>query len=475
MNLRPPARRQRARTAIALMVSAWTAAISPAPTEALQAEGFHRLARDLLAELLAMRTVAGTGNTVRAAEAMAAHLRHAGFPAEDVQVMGPEPGLGNLVARFRGNGSGRRPLLLIAHLDVVDALPADWSMDPFTLIERDGYFYGRGTDDNKAGVATLVASFLRLREEGFVPDRDLIMVLTADEETTGASIRWLLAEHRHLVDAELALNTDAGSGDLVNGKRVRLNLQASEKVYLSFELEVTNKGGHSSRPVPDNAIHQLAAGLTRLAAFEFPVQLNEITRAFFQQSAELETGRVADDMKAILETPPDPQAVERLSRSPYYNANLRTTCVATMLSAGHAENALPQTARAVVNCRILPGESIEDVERTLYRVVGDDRIRISRIAEPVPSPPSPLSPVVEPLRQLAAVHFPGVPLVPVMSTGATDGLYLRNAGIPTYGFGALFDDPDDVRAHGRDERIGVEAFFDALDFWYDLIKIFSSP
>ncbi|HLE20281.1 MAG TPA: M20/M25/M40 family metallo-hydrolase, partial [Vicinamibacteria bacterium] len=204
------------------------------------------------------------------------------------------------------------------------------------------------------------------------------------------------------------------------------------------------------------------------------VQLNEITRAFFQQSAELETGGVADDMKAILETPPDPQAVERLSRSPYYNANLRTTCVATMLSAGHAENALPQTARAVVNCRILPGESIEDVERTLYRVVGDDRIRISRIAEPVPSPPSPLSPVVEPLRQLAAVHFPGVPIVPVMSTGATDGLYLRNAGIPTYGFGALFDDPDDMRAHGRDERIGVEAFFDALDFWYDLIKIFCS-
>ena len=324
-------------------------------------------------------------------------------------------------------------------------------------------------------MATLVSILLRLREEGFVPDRDLIMVLTADEETTGASIRWLLAEHRHLVDAELALNTDAGSGDLVNGRRVRLNLQASEKVYVSFRLEVTNKGGHSSRPVPDNAIHQLAAGLTRLAAFEFPVQLNEITRAFLQQSAKLESDHVAADMRAILEAPPDPLAVERLSQSPYYNANLRNTCVATMLSAGHAENALPQTARAVVNCRILPGESIEDVERTLHRVVGDDRIRISPIAEPVPSPPSPLSPaVVGPLQRLAALHFPGVPIVPIMSTGATDGLYLRNAGIPTYGFGALFDDPDDVRAHGRDERIGVRSFFDALDFWYDLIQIFSS-
>lgn len=448
----------------------------PGKTEAVQEGEFHRRAREILAQLIAIRTVAGTEDTVRAAEAMATRIRDAGFPADDVRVMGPEPSLGNLVARFRGNGSGRPPLLLLAHLDVVDALIEDWSMDPFTLIERDGYLYGRGTTDNKAGAATLVAVFVRLKEEGFVPDRDLIIVLSADEETSGASIQWLLSEHRDLVDAELALNTDAGFGDLKEGRKIRLSLQASEKVYLSFQLEVTNKGGHSSRPVSDNAIYQLAAGLTRLADFEFPAQLNEITRAFFEGSAEIETGQVAADMNAILEASPDPDAVARLSRSPYYNANLRTTCVATMLSAGHAQNALPQTARAVVNCRILPGESIDEVERTLHRVVADDRIHISRIADPVPGPPSPLVPsVVEPIERLAATHFPGVRVVPVMSTGGTDGLYVRNAGIPTYGFAAIFEDPDDSRAHGQDERIAVNAFYAAVDYWYDMIKAFSSP
>jgi acetylornithine deacetylase/succinyl-diaminopimelate desuccinylase-like protein len=447
---------------------------TPFPASA-QTTSHRELARDILAELIAIRTVAGTGTTVEAAEAMATRLKDAGFSAEDVLVIGPEPGLGNVVARFRGKGSGGRPILTMAHLDVVDALSEDWSMDPYELIERDGYFYGRGTSDNKAGAATLVANFIRLKKEGFIPDRDLIMVLTADEESTQASIRWLAEERLDLVDAELALNTDGGFGDIQNGKRIRLSLQASEKVYLSFRLEVINKGGHSSRPVPDNAIYHLARGLTGLADFEFPVKLNEVTRAFFEKSAELASGQVASDMKAILTSPPDSGAASRLAESPYYNATMRTTCVATMLSAGHAPNALPQTARAVVNCRILPGESPDEVERTLNQVVADRQIVITRIDEPIASPPSPLSPpVVETIERLANQHFPGVPVVPVMSTGATDGLYVRNAGIPTYGFAAIFEDPDDSRAHGQDERIGVEAYYDSVALWYDLLKAFAT-
>jgi acetylornithine deacetylase/succinyl-diaminopimelate desuccinylase-like protein len=298
---------------------------TPFPASA-QTTSHRELARDILAELIAIRTVAGTGTTVEAAEAMATRLKDAGFSAEDVLVIGPEPGLGNVVARFRGKGSGGRPILTMAHLDVVDALSEDWSMDPYELIERDGYFYGRGTSDNKAGAATLVANFIRLKKEGFIPDRDLIMVLTADEESTQASIRWLAEERLDLVDAELALNTDGGFGDIQNGKRIRLSLQASEKVYLSFRLEVINKGGHSSRPVPDNAIYHLARGLTGLADFEFPVKLNEVTRAFFEKSAELASGQVASDMKAILTSPPDSGAASRLAESPYYNGGTRAEC-----------------------------------------------------------------------------------------------------------------------------------------------------
>ncbi len=440
-----------------------------------QPEDLHRLAREVLAESVAIRTVAGTGNSLRAAEALATRLTGAGFPTDDVRVVGPADSPGNLVVRWRGNRSARRPLLLLAHLDVVDALREDWSMDPFTLTEQDGFLYGRGTTDNKAGVAKLVAIFIRLRQEGFVPDRELIMVITGDEETTQNGIRWLMEPPQDLANAELALNTDAGFGDLDNGRRVRLSLQASEKVYLSFQLAVTNKGGHSSRPTEDNAIYRLAEGLTRIAEFRFPVVLNDVTRAFFQKSAEQASDAGVEDMKAILHVPLDPAAVARLTTSPYYNAMLRTTCVATMVSAGHAENALPQTARAVVNCRILPGESVDEVERTLRRVVADEQIVITRIGEATPSPPSPLSKrVVDTIERLAAKHFPGVPVVPVMETGATAGMYVRKAGVATYGIGAIFEDPNDVRAHGRDERIALDAFNDAVDYWYDMIKAFSS-
>ena len=432
----------------------------------------HRqLARGILEQLIAINTTDSAGNTPQAAQAMAARLLAAGFPTSDVTVLGPDQRLGNLVARFRGRGSGKRPILLMAHLDVVEARREDWSVDPFTFLEQDGYFYGRGSADNKAGVAILVANFIRYHQEGFVPDRDLILLLTADEETTGASIEWLLRSHRDLVDADYALNTDAGDPILKGGRRVMFVVQASEKVYLSFRLEVTDNGGHSSRPTKENAIYRLAQGLVRLAAFEFPVTLNEVTRAFFERSAAIDTGQVARDMHAIAGTPPDPAAATRLAASPYYNAMMRTTCVATRLDGGHADNALPQAARAVVNCRILPGESPAEVERTLRRVLADERIAVTPIGSAVASPPSPLRPdVMQAIGRLVAAQFPGVPVVPEMATGASDGLFTRNAGIPTYGVSALFQDPDDVRWHARDERISVEVFYDALEFWYRMVK-----
>ena len=441
-----------------------------------QPEELHRLAREILSEIVAIRTVAGTDNMMEAAETLATRLKNAGFPADDVRIVGPADSPWNLVVRWRGNGTARRPLLLLAHLDVVDALREDWSVDPFTLIEQDGFLYGRGTTDNKAGVAKLVAIFIRLRHEEFVPNRDLVMVITGDEETTQNGIQWLMEPPQGLTNAGLALNTDAGFGDLdSDGRRVRLSLQASEKVYLNFQLEVINKGGHSSRPTEDNAIYRLAEGLTRLAEYSFPVVLNEVTRAFFQKSAERAANPVVEDMRAVLRVPLDPTVVARLSKSPYYNANLRTTCVATMVSAGHAENALPQTARALVNCRILPGESVDAVEGTLRSVVADDEVMITRLGEATPSPPSPLSKgIVATIERLAAKHFPGVPVVPVMSTGATDGMYVRKAGVPTYGIGAIFEDPDEARSHGQDERVDAEAFYDAVDYWYDMIKAFSS-
>lgn len=428
------------------------------------------LAAEILRELVEIRTLSGTAATVEAARALEARLEAAGFPAADVEVVGPSPEAGNLVARYRGAGDGP-PILLMAHLDVVDARREDWSVDPFELTEADGWWYGRGTIDNKAGAAILVANLLRYRRDGYVPDRDLVAVLTADEETTSASIRWLVGEGRAWIgDPAFALNTDAGGGEVRDGVERMNGVQASEKVYLSFRLEVTNPGGHSSVPRPDNAITTLARGLARLAEHRFPAELNEVTRGFFGRSAELESGPLADDMRAVAAEPPDPGAIERLSASPYYNALLRTTCVATELDAGHAENALPQTARATVNCRILPGGDPDDVERTLAEVLADDAIAVSRIREPTASPPSPLVPeVLGPIERITASMWPGVPVVPTMSTGATDGLYVRNAGIPVYGVSAIFDDPEDARAHGRDERVEIRRFYEALTFWHRLV------
>ncbi len=445
------------------------------PAVAQSADPARVLERSILKELIEVNTSDSAGHTPELAAAIAARLKAAGFPASDVTVLGHQPRYQNVVARYRGRASGKKPILLMAHLDVVDARKEDWSFDPYTFKEEAGFYYGRGTADNKAGVATLVANFIRLKQEKFVPDRDLIMVLTSDEETVQESIVWLMKEHRALIDAEYALNTDGGGGLLVNGKPRAFSVQTAEKIYLTFSLEARNKGGHSSLPIRDNAIYRLAAGLGRLAEFDFPVRLNETTRAFFDRSALAETGLTAADMKAVAATA-DPAAAARLSaQSPYFNSVMRTTCVATRLLGGHADNALPQLARATVNCRLLPDDTREAVQTVLARIVADPTIQITVTQPSEASPPSPLrSDVVGPVERIAKQMWPSAVMVPEMSTGATDGLFVRNGGIPVYGVGAIFEEADDVRAHGRDERVGVEPFHQAVSFWYQLLKALTS-
>jgi len=377
---------------------------------AQQSPDVRNLAREIFKQLIEINTTESVGSTTVAAEAMAARLRQAGFADKDVQVLGPNPRKGNLVARLPGSGA-RKPLLLLAHLDVVEARREDWSVDPFQFLEKDGYFYGRGTTDIKDGDAILTATLIRLKQEGFRPDRDLILALTADEEGGDSNgVRWLVENHRDLIDAAYCVNTDGGDFQIQNGKRRLTAIQASEKLSVHYLLEVKNRGGHSSLPRKDNAIYQLANALVRLEKLAFPVDLNEVTRAFFERDAALESGQVAADMKAVAHEPPDPAAAGRLSASPYYNSLLRTTCVATRLDAGHANNALPQTARAVVNCRILPGESPEQARKSLAQVVGDPEIAVSYLggekaaafySAMKPIPPSPLRP--DPLAPMERV------------------------------------------------------------------------
>jgi len=429
-------------------------------------------AREIFKELIEINTTDSVGNVTKAADAAAARLKAAGFPPADVQVLGPDPRKGNLVARYHGSGA-RRPLLLLAHLDVVEAKREDWSFDPFTFLEKDGFFYGRGTSDDKAMASILTANLIRMKQEGFAPDRDLILALTADEEGGNFNgVQWLLKEHRALIDAELALN-EGGSGQMKNGKYLVNEVGASEKVYQDFRLESTNAGGHSSRPVRDNAIYHLADALAKLERFDFPVHFNEVTRTYFDRMAAFQADpKLAADMRAVAAPTPDPQAIDRLgAASPYYNALMRTTCVATLLAGGHAPNALPQLAGANVNCRILPGEDPAAIEQQFERVIADPKISVAFVGRATPSPPSPLQPqVMQPIESITRAMWPGVIVVPVMGTGATDGLYLRNAGIPTYGIEGVFYEMDENRAHGRDERVGVKQYFEGLEFQYRLIK-----
>lgn len=462
----------RSRRLFALLSVAFTCGPLAALPQTLTPQ--QQLAHDIYRELVEINTVTATGDTAKAAEAMAARLRAAGYPGSDVQVFNPAPRKGNLVARLRGTGA-RKPILLMAHLDVVEARREDWSFDPFKLLEKDGYFYARGSGDDKFMAAAFVANMIRFKKEGFQPNRDVILLLETDEETDGAvGIQWMLKNHPDLIDAEFALN-EGGRIGTRNGKPLRNDVQTTEKAFVDFTLEVKNSGGHSSLPRKENAIYRLAEGLTRLAKFDFPVSLNETTRAWLKLAAPLEDPKIGADMNSVASGRPDPAALARLSELPAYNAQLRTTCVATMLRGGHADNALPQMAQATVNCRVLPGETFKDVQRTLMRVLGDNQITVTPASVDVYSKPSPLTPeILQAISQVTAQFWPGIPVIPTMSPGASDGLFLRNAGIPTYGTSGLAMDIDDVRAHGRDERVPVTSFYTGLEYLYRLTKILSS-
>ena len=441
------------------------------------------LARDIFRELVEIDTTDSAGSTTRAAEAMAHRLLEAGFPKADVVVLGPNERKGNMVVRYRGKaGSRLKPVLIIGHVDVVEARREDWSVDPFQFIERDGYYYGRGTQDMKSGDAIVVTNLIRLRREGFVPDRDIVFAMTADEEGgLSNGVDWLLRNHRELVDAEFALNPDSGGVVTDHGKPLTVEFEATEKLYADYQVLATNPGGHSSLPRPDNAIYHVADALARLERTPFPFELNNVTREYFTQMAGIESGAVAADIRAILAVPPDPQAIERLSKTPQYNSTMRTTCVATMLSAGHAPNALPQRAEANVNCRILPGHSQEEVRLDLVRLFDDPGLGVryrsdsgtlsEHGSERKSMAPPPLRPdLMEALRGVSARLWPGVPVVPVMMVGASDSIYTMMAGIPSYGISGVAIDRDDVRMHGRDERLAVASYEQGVEFYYEFLK-----
>ncbi len=434
------------------------------------------LARSIFKELIEIPTVHSTGNTTIACEAMAKRLIDAGYDQKDIQIVGPELKNRNLVVRLHGSGK-RPPLLMLSHLDVVEARRSDWSMDPFKLTEQDGWFYGRGTSDIKDGSAILVVNFIRMKKEGYVPDRDLILALTAEEEGRGEynGVEWLVKNQRVLIDAEYCINMDAGDPQEKNGKRINRTVQLAEKGVLNLMLEVKNPGGHGSLPGKENAIYRLAAGLLKMQAYEFPVQFSEITKSYFSKMSSFETGQLAEDMKSVSQNTPDPDAIKRLCASPYYNALMRSTCVATMLEAGHAVNALPQSAKAICNCRILPGIPQAEVLKDIHDMLADSQIDVHVMDSLLKNPPSPYNAVfMQTVEKVTEKLWPGIPVITVMDVGASDGIYLRGGGIPTYGISGVSIDVNDNRAHGKDERIGVKEFYDGLEYIYAIMKAFTS-
>jgi acetylornithine deacetylase/succinyl-diaminopimelate desuccinylase-like protein len=443
----------------------------PLPAAAEPSAADRALAREVYEQLVEIDT-SGEQGTTGAAHAVAARLRAAGLPADQVQLLGPTPAKQNLVARIRGTSPPEAPLFLLAHLDVVTALPSDWTVPPFELLERDGYFWGRGTADDKAMAAIFTTLFVRLAETKAQPRRDLVLLLTADEEGGPHNgVDWLLREHPALIaNGGLVIN-EGGSGALRGGKRLFNGVQASEKIYASFTLTVTDAGGHSSLPRRDNPIYRLAAALGRLAASPFPVELSEVTRPYLARQSELETGEVAAALAAIVRDPSDVSAEAVLSDNPRYNALLRTTCVPTRLEAGHADNALPQTARALVNCRIVPWRTPREVERALVAAVADERVEVASDALDETSPAIALDPILmRAVSEVTEALWPGVPVVPMMGAGATDSHFFRLKGVPAYGVSGIFGDVDDNRAHGRDERVLVSSFYEGLEFHDRLLR-----
>lgn len=465
--------------ASALCLSAAAQTTLPTASAADRAE-----ARAIFKQLIEINTTdTPQGNVTTATAAMQKRFLDAGFPAADVHLIGPNPRKMNLVVWYRAAGEPtEKPVLFLCHMDVVQALRSDWHTDPFQFIEKDGYFYGRGTQDMKDSDAALVATFLRLHREGYKPKRDLILALTADEEggkSNGAG--WLVQNHRDLVDAAFVINPDSGGIDLQNGRPVIADVEATEKVYADYQLSTRNRGGHSSLPRPDNAIYELSNALQKVAAYKFPFEMNAVTRTYFANLAKRETGQKAADMRAILQNPPDMAAAARLSEEPSYNSNFRTTCVATRLSGGHANNALPQSAEAIVNCRIFPSHTPEEIRQQLIQLFADPGLAVKYVSDAgvaydtapvrtVIAPPPPLKEVFDPLTRITQAIWPGLPVTPVMEDGATDSIYFAQAGIPCYGYSAIALELDDMRAHGQDERLPVDSYWKSLDFFYSFAK-----
>ena len=469
--------------AILLVLCLGSAALAQNPLPATSPAD-RALAKEIFKQLIEINTTdTPQGNVTTATAAMQKRFLDAGFPAGDVLLLGPDARKQNLVVRLRAaSPSSEKPVLFLCHMDVVQALRPDWHTDPFQFVEKDGYYYGRGTQDMKDSDAALVATFLRLHREGYKPRRDLILALTADEEGdkfNGAS--WLVQHHRELVDAAFVINPDSGGVELDHGRAVVADVEATEKVYSDFQITALNPGGHSSRPRPDNAIYELTTALNKLAAYTFPFELNEVTRTYFTNLAEQEGGQTAKDMRAILATPPDMAAAARLSDEPSFNSNFRTTCVATRLNAGVANNALAQTAQANVNCRIFPGHSPEEIRQQLIAIFGDAKLTVKYVSDAgevsatAPErkamvPPAPIKEVFEPLTRFTQALWPGPPVTPVMENGASDSIYFAQAGIPCYGYSAIALERDDDRAHGQDERLPVESYWKSLDFFYSFAK-----
>jgi acetylornithine deacetylase/succinyl-diaminopimelate desuccinylase-like protein len=451
-----------------------TSALAAPPAAPLPPPANQKLAHDILRDLVAIRAVHDTG-TAATAKVIADYFRRGGFAESDiVTVADPKyPKQVNVVVRLHGTGQ-QKPVLWLAHVDVVDARPQDWSLPPFQLTEKDGWFYGRGTTDMKDGDASVAAALIRLKQEGFKPNRDIIAAFTADEEVGAEQDgpNYLVRHRRELVDAAFAINADGASGEIADGKRLDFGVQTAEKIYVTWQLEVTNKGGHSSEPRPDNAIYQLSNALVRLQHFSFPLTLNETTRAYFQQMAQFQAGAKKADMLATAKG--DMAAAQRLTADVPFNALLHTTCVATMLKAGVQENALPSSAQAIVQCRMMPGETAQGLRDTLTTVIADPQVRITSTGMTNTAPASPVDPkVFGPVTAVASQMWPGVPVLPNMAAGASDSIFTRAAGIPSYGIGGTWDDINDVRAHGRDERRWAPDFYSGVEFTYRLMKAFS--
>jgi acetylornithine deacetylase/succinyl-diaminopimelate desuccinylase-like protein len=434
------------------------------------------LARDILAQLVGINSTFDHG-TVRTAEAVRQRLLDAGFAASDIQMLTPTafPTKANVVVRLRGTGKAK-PVLYICHLDVVEARPEDWSVDPFKLTEKDGFFYGRGSFDMKDEDAAVIDALIRMKREGYVPDRDIIVAFTADEEAgddASNGARWLTAEHRDVIDAGLVINPDSGLGDLKDGRRLDLNFQASEKTYVTYTATANSPGGHSSLPEADNAIYRLSEGLVRLSKAPLPVRMTATTQAWFAKMATTLSGQTSDDMLTVSKGPGPgfDAAADRLSVTPFYGSQLRTTCVATLLTAGQAENALPDKAQATIQCRLLPGDTVQQTQALLAERFADPKIVLAPLYTPAPNPESPLDPwLLKTVEATSQSMWPGVPVFPLMSVGADDSVYTRSAGMPSYGLGGTFNEIGDNRAHARDERVGVVTFYENVEFTYRLMK-----